>query len=519
MSPVSRMSPTFYEPMTDGGLADVIAAHARHTPEKTAMHFAGDDISYRQLWQHIEAATVALSEHGVKPGDRVAWRGLNDPAQLVVLFALARLGAILLPLNYRLAEVELQAILAHAGVSLIVDASLFQLNASSPAPHLDRTAMVGAPASPVLLVYTSGTTGKPKGALHTQAGLIANCVISGDAHAFSSDDHVLTVLPLFHVGGLCIQTLPALYAGASVTLHARFDAGAWLADVQARRPTLSVLVPATLRAVIEHPNFAHTDLSSLRLLNAGSSAIPVSQIEAFHARGVPVCQVYGATETGPVSIYLKREDAIKRAGSAGRAGLNVDVRLVEARLDDAHADAISDVARGRHSTSQDVPPGAVGELWIRAPNLMFRYWNDPTNPAFQDGWFRTGDLARCDDDGFYWVVGRCKDMIISGGENIYPAEIENLLADCPLILEAAVIGQPDEKWGEVAVAVVVKVPGSALDEAAVMKLLDGKLARFKHPRRVLFIDSLPKTALGKVQRSDLAKRVGLVARVTVTDQC
>ena len=552
--------------LTYPSLADVIEGHARRTPLKTALHFAGDDISYGQLWQRIEAATITLMAQGVKPGDRVAWLGLNDPAQLVLLFALARLGAILLPLNYRLAQAEMAAILAHAGVSLIVaddhhtamidalfaeshrdsaglqepvnerpkvqgalksripsagikllDAKRLYAPTGSMPSAVDASQLAGTSASPVLLVYTSGTTGKPKGALHTQAGLLSNCVISGDAHAFSSADHVLTALPLFHVGGLCIQTLPALYVGATVTLHARFDAGAWLACVQARKPSLSVLVPATLRAVIDHPNFADTDLSSLRLLNAGSSTIPVSQIAAFHARGVPVCQVYGATETGPVSIYLKREDAVQRAGSTGRAGLHVTVRLV-----DVNADALGHGATGHGATGhgqkshegqerQDVMPGAVGELWIRAPNVMCEYWNDPANPAFQDGWFHTGDLARCDEDGFYWVAGRSKDMIISGGENIYPAELENVLADCPLIQEAAVIGQPDGKWGEVAVAVVVKISGAPLDEAGVMQLFDGKLARFKHPRRVLFMDFLPKTALGKVQKSELAAVIAATA--------
>ena len=541
-------------------LATVIERHARRTPNKTALHFVGDDISYGQLWLRVEAATITLMAQGVKPGDRVAWLGLNDPAQLVLLFALARLGAILLPLNYRLAQAEMAAILAHAGVSLIVaddhhtvmidalfaeshrdsaglqepvnerpkvqgalksripsagikllDAKRLYTPPGSMPSALDVGQLAGTSASPVLLAYTSGTTGKPKGALHTQAGLIANCIISGDAHGFSSADHVLTVLPLFHVGGLCIQTLPALYAGATVTLHARFDAGAWLADVQARRPSMSVLVPATLRAVIEHPGFADTDLSSLKLLNAGSSTIPASQIAAFHARGVPVCQVYGATETGPVSIYLKREDAVQRAGSAGRAGLHVKARLVELNPDALGQGAADHgaTAHGQKSHEgqerQDVTPGAVGELWIRAPNVMYQYWNDPANPAFQDGWFHTGDLARCDEDGFYWVVGRSKDMIISGGENIYLAEIENLLADCPLILEAAVIGQPDGKWGEVAVAVVVKKPDAVLEVAEVMRLFDGKLARFKHPRRVLFMDSLPTTALGKVQKPGLAE--------------
>ena len=245
-----------------------------------------------------------------------------------------------------------------------------------------------------------------------------------------------------------------------------------------------MLVPATLRAVLEQTAFVATDLSSLKLLNAGSSTIPASLIAAFHARQVPVCQVYGATETGPVSIYLKPQDAGSYAGSAGRAGLNVEVRLVDTK-------------------GADVPDGQVGEIRVRAPNVMARYWRDEGNPSFVDGWFHSGDLAWRDKDGFYWVVGRSKDMIISGGENIYPAEIENLLAACPLVQECAVVGQPDAKWGEAVVAVIVKRPGAALDAAGVMALLDGKLARFKQPRRVVFAASLPKTALGKVQKAEL----------------
>jgi fatty-acyl-CoA synthase len=489
--------------------ADTIRRHADAAPDRVALHFAGKDTSYQQLWQQIEAATDVLLSQGVQPGDRVAWLGLNDPAMLVLLFALSRLGAILLPLNYRLAPLELAAILAHAQPQLLVadDANqetglalaasektaIFQAHdlladraeagnvSPSELPESDETA-------PALLVYTSGTTGKPKGALHTQAGLVANCMASVHAHGFTHEDHVLTALPMFHVGGLCIQTLPALCVGARVTLHARFDASAWLHDVQALRPSVSLLVPATLRAVLAHPDFAATDVSSLKLLNAGSSSIPHSMIEAFHARGVPVCQVYGATETGPVSIYLLRDEAMQHAGSAGRAGLNVAVRLVD-------------------EAGKEVAAGEMGEIWLRAPNVMREYWRDPGNASFQDGWFHTGDLARQDADGYYWVVGRSKDMIISGGENVYPAEIENILADCPLIAEVSVIGVPDELWGEVAVAVVVLTPRTQMASADVLKLLEGKLARFKHPRQVVFEAALPKTALGKVQKPELAKRL------------
>jgi fatty-acyl-CoA synthase len=470
-------------------LADIIRRHAEGSPDKIALHFAGRDTSYRELWQQIEAATETLLNQGVKPGDRVAWLGLNDPQMIVLLFALARVDAILLPLNYRLAPAELQAILNHAEASLLLSDSSHQPVANAlKLPAKSTTVEPGALAldPPVLLVYTSGTTGKPKGALHTQAGLLANCIAAQHAHGFTPRDHILTALPMFHVGGLCIQTLPALCAGAQVTIHARFDPSAWLDDVQTRQPTMSLLVPATLRAVISHPRFRSTDLSSLQLLNAGSSPVPVSLIDVFHQRGIPVCQVYGATETGPVSIYLRRDEAFQHAGSAGRAGVKVEVRLVD-------------------ENGANVAPGQIGEIWLRAPNMMREYWRDPGNPSFQNGWFHTGDLARCDEEGFYWVAGRSKDMIISGGENIYPAELENILADCPQIAEAAVLGVPDDRWGEVVVAIVVKQAAATLDEQDVMDLFTGKIARFKQPRRVVFADALPKTALGKVQKAELAQ--------------
>ncbi|MEO8021808.1 AMP-binding protein [Polaromonas sp.] len=488
-------------------LAQIIERHAQFSPLQVAIHAAGEDITYPALWQRIERATAVLLAAGVQPGDRVAWLGLNDPAMLVLLFALSRIGAILLPLNHRLAAPEHAAILGHAGVSLLVSDSghadaAAALAASQDCRLLPAAELATGPAggitgplsgesaSPVLLVYTSGTTGRPKGALHTQASLIWNCVISAHAHELTQNDHVLSALPMFHVGGLCIQTLPALHAGATVTLHARFDAADWLADVARRRPTLSLMVPATLRPVLDHADFASTDFSSLRFLAAGSSTIPAAMIAAIHARGVPLGQVYGATETGPVSIYLRRADAMQHAGAAGKPGLHVDVKLV-------------------NPLGETVGPGEVGEIWVRAPNVMCGYWADADNPTFADGWFHTGDLARCDAAGFYEVVGRSKDMIISGGENIYPAEIENLLADCPDILEAAVVGQPDSRWGEIVVAVVVRKPGAEIDASEVLQLFEGRIARFKHPKRIVFSESLPKTALGKVQKDALAAHLAV----------
>jgi fatty-acyl-CoA synthase len=369
----------------------------------------------------------------------------------------------------------------------LADAS--EMCAPSAAPAVDPDELAGDDDDDVLIVYTSGTTGRPKGAVHTQANLLWNIASAIAAQDLTSAEHLLSVLPLFHVGGLCILTLPVLAAGGSVTLHARFDAGAWLREVRTARPTVSLLVPATIKALLDHPDWPGADLSSLRFVNTGSSVIPLPMINAFHARGVPVSQVYGATETGPVSIVLRPQDAIAKPGCAGKAAMHVEIRLIDI-------------------SGREVAPGAVGEIRVRGKNVVRGYWRDPDNPAFEDGWFRTGDLARQDADGYYTVVGRSKDMIISGGENIYPAELENILADCPLILEAAVVGRPDEKWGEVAVAAVVPQPGAVLAEADVLALFDGKLARYKHPRQVLFLETLPKTALGKVQKPELKALLG-----------
>jgi fatty-acyl-CoA synthase len=353
-------------------------------------------------------------------------------------------------------------------------------------PGVEPVEAAGSGEDPVMIVYTSGTTGQPKGAVHTQSAVIWNAINATDYQALTRDDHVLSALPMFHVGGLCIQTMPALHAGAMVTMHARFDAGAWLREVAHSRPSISLHVPTTMKAVIDHPDWAEADLSSLRMLNTGSSTVPESLIQPFLDRGVPVTQVYGSTETGPVSIYLKAEDAWRRLGSTGKPGLHVDVRLVDGE-------------------GQDVSPGTVGEIWVRSPALMSGYWADPDNPGFRDGWFRSGDLARVDADGYYHVAGRSKDMIISGGENIYPAELENVMVSCLAIVESAVVGMPDERWGEVAVAAVVRGPGADLDEAGVLALFQGRIARYKHPRRVVFFDVLPKSAIGKVQKVEVQR--------------
>jgi fatty-acyl-CoA synthase len=462
-------------------LSRIIERWAEQLPRKTALHFDGVDVSYRDFWFRIDQTARSLD---VRKGDRVAWLGYNCPEMLVLLFALARLGAILVPLNWRLTSAEHRAILEDCRPRWIFCTQEFASHCKDlPVPigtftRNENPELPGRDSDDLLIVYTSGTTGKPKGAVLTQSALLWNGYNSIHAHDLGQSDHVLTALPMFHVGGLNNQTLPALLAGATVTLHKRFDPGRWLADVAARKPTISLLVPATIQAVISHPDWAKTDLSSLKMLNAGSMVVPDSMIRAFHARGVPVGQIYGCTETAPIAVVLLKEDAMRKVGSAGKPALHCQVKLVD------------------------------GEIWVRGPNVMRGYWNDPAATAAAltpDGWFKTGDLARVDDEGYYWIVGRSKDVIISGGENIHPAELENVLADCPAIAEAAVVGVEDPKWGEAACACVVR--RADIDEQAILALFRDRLAKFKHPRRVVFLDSLPRNAMGKVQKRDLKRLI------------
>ena len=503
-------------------LAARFAQLAQDCGAQPAMTFRGDgrppglpfECDFAKFWRRIERVTAHLqSTWGVQHGDRVAWLGFNHELQLVTLVACARLGAVFLPLNFRLAVPELQQVMQDAQPRLLVhdshhaDTALALQAEGLEHTHHDTLIATASPRGlplpnmhrdvhselPLLLVYTSGTTGVPKGAVHTQAALLANARASAWAHGFVPGDKVLSTLPMFHVGGLCIQTLPALLAGVEVVLHPRFDPAAWLDEMATSRPTLSLLVPATMRAVFEHPRWAETSLACLRGIMTGSSTVPVPYLESLHARGVPVGQVYGTTETGPVSIVLRLPEAMARVGASGWPQPEAQVKLIDAQ-------------------GQEVGPGETGEVCLRAPNLMRGYWSaqgaDPgqTGLGLQDGWFHSGDLGQRAADGCITIVGRSKDMVISGGENIYPAEIENLLVTLPGVAECAVVGLSDERWGEVPVAVLVRtrdVAGQRLTREALLQHLQSRIARFKLPRRVVFMDSLPKSALGKVQKPAL----------------
>ncbi|MGH7897761.1 MAG: acyl-CoA synthetase [Candidatus Binatia bacterium] len=496
-------------------LSSWIGRRAAATPAKLAIRFEGGEISYATLDERIRRLAAMLAHRcDVARGDRVAYLGLNGPVVLELLFACARLGAIFVPLNWRLAPPEHRDVLAHCAPKVLVaeteflahvDAirsgltGLLTVACDGPShggwPSYDELVAAAAgldvpaggdPSAPVLLVYTSGTTGRPKGALLTQDALSWNAINSIDAHEMTSDDHVLTVLPMFHVGGLNIHTTPALRAGASLTLHRRFDPRRALGAIANERPTMFLAVPQVSLAMTEHPQWMSTDVTCLRSVATGSSIVPEPVIRPWHERGIAVTQVYGLTESAPVAICLRRKDARRKLGSCGEPALHCEARIVD-------------------DEGRELGANEKGEIVLRGPNLFREYWNDAaaTAESFTDGWFRTGDIGHRDEEGFFYVDDRKKDVLISGGENVYPAELEAVLAACPAILEAAVVGRPDERWGEVPIAFVVPRPGSELTPQAVLALFAGRLARFKHPRAVVFLERLPRNVMGKVLKQEL----------------
>lgn len=475
-----------------------IADAAARDPAKTAILFGAETLSYGALNRAIDHRAANLSAAGIGAGDRVAWYGLNHPELYILLFALARIGGVLVPLNWRLAGPEIAAIVENCGPQLVfhdhtfADAARALPGCQAVAAGDDAPPSRPAPrgridaAAPLLIVYTSGSTGRPKGAVLRQSALIANAAMSVEAHEMRADDRVLCILPGFHVGGLNIIATPAFSVGATVDLHAKFDPS--LATPALAHAQAAVVVPTVLQAMMADPAWAGLDLSRLRVLSIGSTDVPIDLITAVQDLGVPVIQIYGATETAPFAIYQRIPDAWDHPGSIGRVGSRCAARLIG-------------------PDGSDVAPGAIGEIWIKGANILHEYWRDPaeTRRALVDGWFKTGDMARQDAAGHYWFADRVKHVIISGGENIYPAEIERVLRQCPGIKEAAIVGQRDAKWGEIPVAVLVadQTSGPAPAPEAVMAHLEARIARYKVPRRLIFVDALPRNAMGKVVAAEL----------------
>lgn len=465
-------------------------------------------VTHDALADRVDRLANALAERGVGRGDRVAYLGENHPAFLETLFAAGTLGAVFVPLNTRLAPPELAHALSDCGAVVLVHSDELAeaagaASAGTAVAHriavgeaLDAVIAAASPEhrdvpvtldDPAMILYTSGTTGRPKGALLTHGNVTWNCVNVLVDYDVTSDTVALMISPLFHVASLTMGVLPALLKGATVVLEARFDPARVLELIARHRVTAMSGVPTTYQMLCEHPAWPDADLTSLRTLTCGGSAVPLRVIDAYERRGLAFTGGYGMTETAPGATSLQPRHSRTRAGSAGLPHFFTDVRIAD-------------------PVGAELPPGQVGEIQVQGPNVVPGYWGRPQESAasFADGtWFRSGDLGRVDDEGFLTITDRLKDMFVSGGENVYPAEVEQLIMELDAVAGVAVVGVPDERWGEVPRAFVQLAPGATLPDGAVARHLDGRLARYKIPRTVVVVDELPRTPSGKIRKRDL----------------
>ncbi|HEY3686119.1 MAG TPA: long-chain-fatty-acid--CoA ligase [Streptosporangiaceae bacterium] len=515
-------------------MGDQLARHARKIPDAVAFTFDDVSLTYRQMDDRVSRLAGALRDRGVAPGERIAVLGLNALEVIEAFIAATRLGAVCVPLNFRLVADEIAYMLADSGAAAVVVHAPLAATMTKARSRVGgvRTSLVFGADGPVaaddgedyeralaeappefperddggtshgrpgrggegdaaFIMYTSGTTGRPKGAVLTHHNLLMHAFSSMVHNGVQPDDQVwLAAAPLFHIAGLSGMLPTLLNGGRTVLLPSgRFDPAETVGLMERERVSSVFLVPAQWQAIVSVPDIAARDLSALHRLSWGAAPAPTTllrtMIDMFPQ--AEVATAFGQTECSPVTCVLRGEDSIRKIGSVGTPMLNVEARVVD---DDM----------------SDVPRGEVGEIVYRGPTVMREYWNKPeaTAEAFRGGWFHSGDLVREDEDGYYYVVDRKKDMIISGGENIYCAEVEDVLAAHPKVGEVALIGMPDEKWGETPLAVLA--PRDADDPPTPADIeawcLD-RLARYKRPRRIAVLPMLPRNPGGKILKTDL----------------
>ncbi|MGA8245314.1 MAG: long-chain fatty acid--CoA ligase [Nocardioides sp.] len=495
--------------MRDQGLGSWTGRRARMTPAKVALVQDGTSTTYAELHRAATRVAHGLRLRGVERGDRVAFLGLNSVEMVVAMLGSAKLGAVFVPVNTRLAEPELRHVLGHSGARLLLVEDALAAQAGTPAVAalgIDSVAFARAGGGGLVEVsstdeteldeaiglddlfmiqYTSGTSGIPKGVMLTHGNVVWNVVNLLVDIDLGSEEVALVTAPLFHTAALNQVLFPTILKGGTSLIEAKFDAVRAIDLIESERVTLLFGVTSMYLALAATPRFGEADLTSLRLALSGGAPIPESLLRTWLERGLMIVQGYGLTESSPGATMLRAADGVRKLGSAGTSCFFSDVRVVQ---DDVEVDV-----------------GEPGEVWVSGPNVSPGYWNDDeaTQRAFEDGWLRTGDLAIRDDEGYLRIVDRLKDMYISGGENVYPAEVERALYSHPGIAECAVIGVPDDTWGEVGRAFVVLRDGLELDADELLAHLDGRLARYKRPRSVVFVSELPHNASGKLLKSRL----------------
>jgi len=485
------------------------------TPAIVDVH-TGQTYTYGQLDDRSARLARWLQGQGVKRGDRVALLAYNGPQFFELEFAAGKIGAVMVPLNWRLVQPELEYILGDCAPRVLIYDTGFAamaealidsceipagltIDVDSPDNPYDAALTSVAPEPAIeplthddlaMIMYTSGTTGRPKGAMITHRMNLYNCINLGFSSRVTPDTVQLVVLPLFHTGGLNCYANPVLHAGGCIVIMRDFEPSAALDLIH--DPAVGIThffaVPAHFQFMMQAPNFADTDLSRMVMCGVGGAPCALPILEAWLGRGAPLVQGWGMTETSPAGTFLDMADARRKAGSAGKGVMHTEVRIAD-------------------EDGNELPRGETGELLIRGPNITPGYWNKPeaTEAAFIDGFLKTGDAARMDDEGFIYIVDRWKDMYISGGENVYPAEVESVIYQLPQVAEAAIIGVPDERWGEAGKAIVVIKPGETLSEQDLITHCLANLAKFKVPASVSWIDALPRNATGKVLKWELRK--------------
>ena len=532
MSDTATQPADYGHPANSGHHVDInpaaaVARNARYEPDRVAVHYAGADVTFQELDDRAARFARVLAEGGTRAGDRVAYLGLNSVSFLVTMLGVFRLGAIFVPINFRLAAPELSNVLSRSGATTIVceeghrslvdsvaaetDLHRFLLVDDDPeipsqvptgpwegwSSHLTVAEPVGhvVPRTfddSAILMFTSGTTGQPKGVVLTYGNAWWNSV--NVEWMVDSRRHDIThaVAPIFHIGALNSFVLRSLVRGGTVILRRTFDPDAMLDDLVRHQVNSMFAVPAMFQALARVPGFFATDLPQLRAIIVAAAPVPPSLIRQYAQHGILLQQAWGLTETAPFATYLPAELTLDKVGSAGLPMPYTEVDVVDA------------------GTGRPVPRGTAGEIVVRGPNVTPGYWKNPeaTAAAFDsEGWFHTGDIGYQDDDGFLFIVDRLKDMIISGGENVYPAEVESALSDLPGVIDVAVVGRPDEKWGEAVVAVVAVAAGVEVTLERLRAHAETRLARYKLPTVVEVVEAVPRNASGKLDK--LAIRAAL----------
>ncbi|GAA4842605.1 long-chain fatty acid--CoA ligase [Algivirga pacifica] len=492
---------------------DWFSKWAMYEPDKVAIREAdsGREITYGELNKRSDLVAFAFQQLGLQKGDRVAILSEFCLEYVLLLGVAQRLGIILVPLNYRLSGRELDYILYNSSPKMVITdlayrhllngqdyyeaiqhrlsiQDIFKLEeyAEKEVRLLKREEL--EENDPLFILYTSGTTGFPKGALYTHGMMFWNSVNTEITLTVTSNDHTIVCMPPFHTGGWNVLLTPLLMHGACITLMPKFDADKVLKELEEQKITLFMAVPTMLKMMADSPLFEEVDLSPLRYFIVGGEAMPIPLIEQWANKGVMVRQGFGLTEAGPNITSLHHRDAIRKKGSIGLPNFYIETRLVDDK-------------------GEDVKEGEVGEFLIKGPIVTPGYWKNPeaTAQAFYGEWFRTGDLLKQDREGYLYVMDRIKHMYISGGENVYPAEVEHALREQEGIKEIAIVGVPDEKWGETGFALIVGEGETVLTEDIVLQKCQGILARYKQPRHFYFVNELPKGDTGKINRKEVKK--------------